>query len=77
MTARQPRPARRYFVLVLHDAEFNRWGVEFGDYDRECVQSELDDYRDKGVAKRFLRILTTLDRQADIDAAVAKLNAAL
>ena len=66
---------RQYFVLVLQDAETSRWGVEFGDYDRECVQSELEDYNDKSVAKKFLRILTTLDRQADINAAVAKLNA--
>jgi hypothetical protein len=72
--------ARRYFTLavrwhweeagVLH----SRWSPEFGDYDREVVESERDDYRSRDFKARDLKIISTGDKQSDIDAAIMKLN---
>ena len=66
--------AKRYFTL----AEFtnnNRWTPEFGDYDRENVRSEMEDRRDHDVKAKHLKIIVSGDTQADIDAAIARLNA--
>lgn len=65
--------AKKYFSLVVK--EDGRWSVQFGDYDRECVESERDDYADRGHKASALRILATADSQAAIDLAVGKLNA--
>lgn len=68
--------ARRYHTLAVR--EDGRWAPQFGDYDRETVEAERDDYRhgSQGIKARDLRIVTTGPTQADIDAAIAKLNAA-
>jgi hypothetical protein len=62
---------RTYYTLAVFDGY---WSPEFGDYDRDTVQGELEEYRERGVFKKHLRILKTEDTQASIDAAVAKLN---
>ena len=65
--------ARQYHSLLLLDQ--GQWRLEFGDYDRETVTAERDDYHQGGgYPLRDLRIITTRDSQAAIDAAVAKLN---
>lgn len=74
--------ARKYYTVV--EFAHGSWSPQFGDYEREVVQDELDDRWD---ALRYLlpsnerrrkadtfKIITTGDKQADIDAAVAKLN---
>lgn len=65
--------ARKYYILVSFDG--HKWiGPEFGDYDKEVVKSELEDYVDGGEYKRKnLKILTiagtkTTDAQVAIDA---------
>ena len=71
-----------YFTLVCLD-DWNKWGVEFGDYDREVVSDERDDAigeSSMGVPRynsmRRFKILRHADaRQATIDADVARLNA--
>lgn len=63
--------ARRYHTLLL--ATDGVWGVEFGDYSKRCVEDERAEYRRDYPANR-LRIVTTGDSQADIDAEVARLN---
>lgn len=68
--------ARKYYSIVAKEPHLNFWGVQFGDYDKECVQGELelmkDDYGwEKGTK---FKIITTSDKQSDINAAVAKLN---
>lgn len=66
---------RLYFTLVTIDGSPGcRWAPEFGDYDCTTVEDERDDYLDKGWKRRELKIITTGDTQADIDAAVAALN---
>jgi hypothetical protein len=63
---------RQYFILAERCG--GRWGIEFGDYDRETVASEYQDRRDHDVKARDLKIIRTLDDQSAIDAAVASLN---
>lgn len=65
--------ARLYHNLFLYMDGY--WSLQFGDYDRKTVQDELDDYRDKGFYKKALRIVTTNDDQASINAAIDKINA--
>ncbi|WQZ00314.1 hypothetical protein Shy_CDS0037 [Escherichia phage Shy] len=63
------KKAKQYFSLLTKTDGV--WSVQFGDYDRECVEQERDDsYSDEKC-----RIIKTDDTQAAIDAAVAKLNA--
>jgi len=67
--------ARKYFTLVSIDGSPNcPWAIEFGDYDHDTVWDEYLDMRDRGWKRSELKILTTGDKQADIDAAVALLN---
>jgi hypothetical protein len=69
--------AKRYFSLLERDSAESPWAVQFGDYDRETVESERDEMIDRGIKRRNLRIIETGSKQADIFAAVAKLNAPL
>lgn len=67
---------KAYHSLLLNDAPAGtepHWSIEFGDYDRETVEAERDEYLRDYPAKR-LKIIRTGDGQADIEAAVAKLN---
>lgn len=65
--------SRRYYTLAVRQGG-PRWSPEFGDYDRELVEAEREDYRDHDVKARDLRILTTTPGQKAIVAAIAKLN---
>jgi len=62
-----------YHTLLTRDGR--RWSIQFGDYDWHVVNSERADYRRQYMAQD-LKIITTADDQAAIDAAVAKLNGA-
>lgn len=74
--------ARPYFTLISRTVITNgdgsksyHWCPEFGDYDKAVVEDEERDFRDHhehgGIKTRIIR---TGDKQADIDAAVAKLT---
>jgi len=62
-----------YFTL-LEKNDDGLWTIEFGAYDKEDCKSELDDRVDHDVRRRNLKIITTGAKQAEINAAVAKLN---
>jgi hypothetical protein len=64
--------SKRYHTLAIR--EDGIWAPQFGAYDRSDVTDELDIYLDQGVRKRDLKIITTGELQAEIIAAVAKLN---
>jgi hypothetical protein len=66
--------ARKYYTLVTREAVADKWAPQFGDYDRECVEQEVQDSY-LTYARQHRRIICTAPGQADIDAAVAKLNA--
>lgn len=63
--------ARMYFSLLTRDE--GQWSQQFGDYDRQCVQAELDDMR-RDYKLADLKIIKTGARQVDINEAVARLN---
>lgn len=67
--------ARKYHTLCIR--EDGIWAPQFGDYSREVVEQERDDHRDSanGYKAKDMRIITSGDTQAAINAAVAKLNA--
>lgn len=63
-----------YTLAVWHDSV---WAIEFGDYDRECVQAELEGYADhpSGDYKRKqLKIVTSGDQQWQINDAIRNLK---
>lgn len=63
-----------YHTLVQFDPDAQAWGIEFGDFDFETVQAELEDYVDHETDRDLLRILTTADESnAAIEAAIAEL----
>lgn len=65
----------KYFVLVEREAVGKSWSIQFGDYDREVVDAERDERRDKGARASNLKVLTVASaRQSMIDLAVAELN---
>lgn len=65
-----------YYVLVAH--EFGRWFEQFGDYDLEIVEEELEDMEyndDLAEVKRKIKMIRCKNgEQATIDADIAKLN---
>lgn len=70
--------ARTYYTLAERDGTcFGKWAVAFGSYDKDDVTAERDEMRQHGVPASCLKIITSGARQADINAAVAKLNAPL
>lgn len=67
------RKKRPYFTLL----EFREgsWTIQFGDYDREVVEAEGEDFIDHGIRKKNLKIIRTEDgSKATIDAAVIEEN---
>ena len=69
---------QKYYTLVGLNTD-HVWEIIFGDYDREVVEDERDDIKDNqenGVFHQIakFKIITTSDKQADIDLAVKRLN---
>jgi hypothetical protein len=64
--------SKRYFTLAeLIDG---RWRAQFGDYDRNVVLAEMYDMRELSYMPiGRLQIVTSGDKQADIEQALAKL----
>jgi len=74
---RKPKKPRPYYTLLAYDGSPGcQWAIEFGDYDLATVKEERDIYRDSGWEARHLKIITTTDLQADIEATVRELNEA-
>ncbi|WP_296084142.1 hypothetical protein [uncultured Agrobacterium sp.] len=72
------RKPRTYYTLLMKDGtpSDKAWEIAFGDYDRETVVAELQDYRDHGWKLKELKIVTTKGHGMDaINAVLAKLNA--
>lgn len=71
----KPEPGPYYVMLVRHEGE-TEWTVEFGDYDRECVEYDADVYEYDGHMTTILKCEDA--RQTTVDAAAdnyrAKMN---
>lgn len=67
---------RKYFTLVCYDVDMSRWYPDFGDYEKDVVSQELQDRADSsdGPLKKYMRVITTGSRQAEIDRAVEQMN---
>lgn len=70
---------RPYFTLAVRDypakgATNRKWGPEFGDYDRETVEAELEDWRRNYPANCLKIIRTETDDQRAIENAIRNLN---
>ena len=64
---------KTYYTLATNE-DGAGWAIHAGDYDRDAILDEQDDFCDGGIPRRLTKILRTGDAQADIDAAIAKLN---
>ena len=69
---------QKYYTLVGLNTD-HVWEIIFGDYDREVVEDERDDIKDNQENRVFhditkFKIITTSDKQADIEAKVAGLK---
>lgn len=62
-----------YFSLLTLEDDF-QWYIQFGDYDREVVEDEYQEYRDNGHKAKRLKIIATGSSQDEINAAVRELN---
>ncbi len=67
--------ARKYYTLLARDGKTAPWSIQFGDYDRETVATERDDWAQSGTyLKRDMMIVETGPKQADFLAKVDHLN---
>lgn len=65
---------RTYYVMAERDDATKPWAVQFGSYTRDDVVCEIGERRDAGVKGGDIKLVTTHESQASIDAAIAKLN---
>lgn len=62
---------KKYYTIAIR--EFDQWGAQFGDYDKDVVIQEIENcFSDYPKADR--KIICTADSQAAIETAIAKLN---
>lgn len=66
--------SKSYFTLATREDD-GLWYAQFGDYDRDVVKQELDDYADGGSYRRKdMRVVVTGDDQASVERGVRRLN---
>lgn len=70
---------QKYFTLFVYEQNtqmHGKWVNHFGDYNKSVVQEEMENlhYGWDSIKKKNMRIVKTSDDQADIDAALNKLN---
>tara|TARA_R110002072_G_scaffold273239_5_gene433971 strand:- start:8357 stop:9076 length:720 start_codon:yes stop_codon:yes gene_type:complete len=60
-----------YYTLLVRNTPSEPWLIEFGDYDREIVAEEREEYNEKGM---ITKIIATGEWQSNITDAVEELN---
>lgn len=65
---------KKYYTLAIK--ENNVWTPEFGDYDLDCVKSELEAYVDdyRSFKRKDLKIVTSKGDGIAVVVAIRKLN---
>lgn len=66
--------ARRYFLLLTRETPQSKWGIAFGDYQREPVTIEREFYRERYAAKNLKIVTSNSARQSCCDYVVDRLN---
>jgi hypothetical protein len=67
--------SRKYYTLAVKSVD-NIWGPDFGDYNRKVVAQEMADRRESGdYDSDEMQVISSGDSQAEINAAIAELNA--
>lgn len=70
--------SKNYYTLLLFHTDTKKWGIEFGDYDREAVEDERDilfGHGDLlGLERPKTQIISTSDKQEEVDAKVEEIN---
>lgn len=66
---------KTYYVMIERDSASEPWAVQAGSYERSDILAEVQDRLDHDVRVSNIKVLTTTDKQADIDAAIVRLNA--
>jgi len=61
-----------YYTLI--EKTDGLWSPQFGDFDREVVEDEKQDYIDSGSRAKNLRIIQTSPEQEYIDRRIAMFN---
>ena len=65
---------KNYYALFVFSEDLNGFDFEFGDFDREVVESEQDDFLDKGVLKKNCKILKMYNDLSDLSETIKELN---
>lgn len=68
-----------YFTLITKEPGSEKWHIQFGDYDKQCVKDERDSMKeDHGVGfpkgTQFKIIQTRTCRQKEIDLAIEAMS---
>ena len=66
--------SKTYYTLLVRDNADAPWAIDFGDYDRDCVNDARDDATEREYKKGNTKIIATPDDQSAIVAAVTALN---
>lgn len=69
---------RNYYTLLVRDSSSEPWQIHFGDYVRSVVHDEARDLKLEGYYKmKNMLLISTGDKQANIQARVNQLNGVL
>lgn len=63
-----------YYTLLTRDDPMQDWSIQFGDYDRECVEEERKDSYSSCKKGNWKIIKTKTARQSEINSCISKLN---
>ena len=66
--------SKNYYTLVVR--ENDQWNVQFGDFNKEVVNDEMDDSYGE-YKKKDLKVICTAESQEQIDTEVRNLNLAI
>ena len=62
-----------YYSVIAKQFRGDNWSIQFGDYERENVESEAEYMRESG-ERASIKIIRTVDSQKAIETEVNRLN---
>lgn len=64
---------RSYYTMIVKE-KGEKWSPQFGDYDKEVVEQEIEDDKHNWPKGTKFKIIKTSAKQEDIDSYISKLN---